>query len=265
MKVETTNNYAQFSFLKSNREVNQTKVKKLTSEIMLYGQLVPILVNEEKQVIDGQHRLISCKAANRPVAYIKVAGLTALDAAHANAAGSNWNNEDWIHYYAMEGNENYIDLMDFISRAKMKNIKTDCAILLAQNNSTRRYWYRDQEGKLFDRKGPGRVKAGTEITLGKWKFGDKILANVLLNEIGLFTETYSWVGRNNVVSALIRCRRIDGFSLRKLFDKAQRYPDLWQPASQSHQILKMIETLYNWKVKQEHRLPITNNPRLAYE
>lgn len=264
MKVQTTHNYKQFSFLKSNRELNGTKVKRLTSEIELHGQLVPILVNEKKQVIDGQHRLISCKAANRPITYITIPGLTALDAAHANTAGSNWNLDDWIHYYAMEGNQNYIDLIDFMSRAKMKNIKTEAAVLLAQNRATKRYWYRMPNGMLIDRKKSGAVNAGTDLTLGKWQFGDKILANALLNEIGLFTETYGWTGKHNMISAMIRCRRIDGFSLRKLFDKAQRYPDLWQPAAQSHQILKMIETLYNWKVKQHHRLPIMNNPQLAY-
>lgn len=262
MKVETTTNYNQFTFLRSNRVLNKTKVNRLTSEIQVHGQLVPIIVNEKKQVIDGQHRLMSCKAAHSPISYIIIPGLTALDAAHANLAGSNWNNEDWIHYYAMEGNEDYIALIDFLARAKKQKINTEAAIYIAQNSANKTHWYRTMDGKMFASKKPGSVRVGNDLTLGKWKYGNKVLANALLDEISLFTTTYPWTSKHHVVSAFIRCRRIDGFCLRKLFDKAQRYPELWQPAAHSKQILQMIEALYNHKVKQQYRIPIINNPQL---
>ena len=55
-KVGVTNDYEMFQFLDSNREPNDRIVAKLEESIKQNGVQIPIIVNQQKQIVDGQHR-----------------------------------------------------------------------------------------------------------------------------------------------------------------------------------------------------------------
>ena len=58
-RILTTTNYDQFTFLKSNREIDQNHVYRLVKLIKdAEGhQKEPVIVNEKLEVISGQHRI----------------------------------------------------------------------------------------------------------------------------------------------------------------------------------------------------------------
>ena len=99
-KVETTKDYNKFLHIIGNREINKSNLKRLKESIREIGLQVPILVNENRAVVDGQHRLQALRELNLPVTYIQsqitreehipnlqVSKLwTALDFAKRNAA-----------------------------------------------------------------------------------------------------------------------------------------------------------------------------------
>lgn len=99
-KVETTRDYNKFLHIMGNREINKSNVERLKKSIREIGLQVPILVNENRAVVDGQHRLQALRELNLPVTYIQseitreehipnlqVSKLwTALDFAKRNAA-----------------------------------------------------------------------------------------------------------------------------------------------------------------------------------
>lgn len=95
-----TKNYNRFNFIESNREINDNNVKKIEKSILEIGLQVPIVVNDNYEIIEGQHRFIALRRNNLVVPYIisnlaseeNIAGLqeskkwTALDFCKSKAA-----------------------------------------------------------------------------------------------------------------------------------------------------------------------------------
>lgn len=118
MKIQTTTNLEQFQFDVRNRVVNKRHVKELASSIQEHGQLQPIIVNTAMKVVDGQNRLEAIRLINRTaespikLKYIKRTIPMHL-VAEMNSHQRQWKIQDWIHYYAQCGNENYIKLQQY--------------------------------------------------------------------------------------------------------------------------------------------------------
>jgi ParB-like chromosome segregation protein Spo0J len=51
-----TKQYTKFNILDHNRELNNTNLKKIEESILEKGLQVPIIIDENYNIIDGQHR-----------------------------------------------------------------------------------------------------------------------------------------------------------------------------------------------------------------
>lgn len=109
-KVQVTNNYSVFRQLHGNRPVDEYRVKKVQKSIAQVGQLVPIIINDNNEVVDGQARLEALKRLNMPVMYLKVAGLTRNECVEMNNTQSRWNTGAYISSFADTGNVSYMYL-----------------------------------------------------------------------------------------------------------------------------------------------------------
>lgn len=110
---QSTTNYDMFSFLDANREVIATHVARLRESIEESGnftEVVPILVNERYQIIDGQHRFTALKELGLPVHYSVVEGTNAHTARTMNMFQRNWVPQDYLDSYAKEGKRAYVKL-----------------------------------------------------------------------------------------------------------------------------------------------------------
>ncbi|SES04030.1 ParB N-terminal domain-containing protein [Streptococcus gallolyticus] len=67
-KIFATTDYNYFKKLIGNRNVE--KYAKLKENIERDGQLVPVVVNEKQEVLDGQHRIAILKELQRPVEFV---------------------------------------------------------------------------------------------------------------------------------------------------------------------------------------------------
>lgn len=265
-KIYETMNYEIFSLVHGNRDLSVAKINKLIGEIKLNGLLMPIMVNSAMQVIDGQHRLAACKAAKVPVQYFVRANATVETAANVNMAGSNWSQKDWINKYAFDGNVDYVELKKWIAKCEKHGIKQNSAIFLAQNTAGRNTYNMFSDGKirLCGTKVQG-VKmlypVGDAIRIGKWKFGDKLVAEKLLSAVLLF-RSCGFHHRPPFVTAIIRASRIKEFDAQKLYKQFVKYPEKFTDKRGSDDYLKMFEDVYNHNRRQQYRLPILNNPEL---
>lgn len=73
LEVNQSTDYSKFKFLELNRKVNQKHVDnliRLNEERSRY-HLFPIVVDEQMNIIDGQHRYTACKKSNKPIYYLK--------------------------------------------------------------------------------------------------------------------------------------------------------------------------------------------------
>ena len=106
-----TKEYGMFKSITGNRDISERNVKGIMKNIRDHG-LKPtiVIVNENMEVIDGQHRIEALKRLNLPVYYQIHKGLTLEDCIAMNTSATVWNCKDYIDSYAEIGNSNYVEL-----------------------------------------------------------------------------------------------------------------------------------------------------------
>lgn len=106
--IEQTKEYKMFKNLSYNRKngVNKKKLKELIDSIreQNYLHLHPIIVDENFNVIDGQHRLAAAEKLDAFVYYIQEKKINEKHVMNANIAQSSWSVEDIINYYSVKEN-----------------------------------------------------------------------------------------------------------------------------------------------------------------
>lgn len=109
MQLIKTTDYDRFVPIMSNRELDKRHVMNLQRSIKARNLLMvrPIIVNENMEVIDGQHRLAAAQMINEPVYYLQVKGLTQQDLAVLNTHQKNWSVMDFVNFYTLQGVPEY--------------------------------------------------------------------------------------------------------------------------------------------------------------
>lgn len=100
-----TKNYNLFKLLDSNREPNQRILNKLEKSIKEIGIQIPIIVNTENQIVDGQHRFWTLQKLGYVVPYIiSKAWKKDNHTIEINNTSSNWTSLDYANFQMRKGN-----------------------------------------------------------------------------------------------------------------------------------------------------------------
>lgn len=121
-QIQWTDDYSQFKFLEYNRDVDMKRVHILSQRMREHGFLVPILVNQEYYVVDGQHRFHAAKQANISIGYV-VFNLTEdnlpIVVADLNSSSKTWNNNDYYNMWSDLGYPEYLWMGDIMKRMSL--------------------------------------------------------------------------------------------------------------------------------------------------
>lgn len=113
--VSGTMDYDTFHFIRGNRVIRPGHVSRLVASISEINLLPwnPITVNEDLQILDGQHRLLAAKKLGLPIYYIVMpfGGLREVQMYNTNK--SNWTMEDFLESHITQGNSEYKYLKEF--------------------------------------------------------------------------------------------------------------------------------------------------------
>lgn len=105
--VKSTSNYDLFNKKSTNRMVSDKHVRKIADSMKAYGYVgSPIVVNNNYEVIDGQHRLEACKLVGIPVTYT-ISDLGTEEMIALNNTSKSWVWSDYVSTYANSGNKSY--------------------------------------------------------------------------------------------------------------------------------------------------------------
>jgi disulfide oxidoreductase YuzD len=115
-QVLMTGNYSMFSHFDGNRNVNPKHVVRLKESMKKQYLFSPIIVNEKKQIIDGQHRFDAAKQLGLPIYYIVVRGYGLSEIHLLNSNSSNWGKIDYLQGYCDLGQKPYIQFKDFMQK-----------------------------------------------------------------------------------------------------------------------------------------------------
>lgn len=112
-QVMMTTDYSIFKNVTGNRNINKIHLKRLKASIEEKHIMVPIIVNQRYEIIDGQHRFQSAKDLRKPVYFIKINGLELPDIHRLNNNLKNWQADDYLAGYCELGLEDYLIYRDF--------------------------------------------------------------------------------------------------------------------------------------------------------
>jgi len=140
-QVYRTNDYHIFHLISENRDINQLHVERIKNNMK--KKLMPsvLIVNENKEVIDGQHNLAARKALGVHVDYMVCEGLKAKDIPFFNVERSNWKASDYMKLYCRLGYKDYCKYADFFNKYGLGHNVSMQLCLGTHNQSVRRDFF----------------------------------------------------------------------------------------------------------------------------
>lgn len=214
--VYATSDYSRFNFLKGNRTLNDSKIKKIIAEIEDGNDMLryyPIQVKESYDerlaILDGQHRFFICKKLNKPVYYIIVEeDKSMVEIAKINSNVDKWKADDFINCYIEHGNDNYKLLSRFL---KTYGVSLTVALQLLANGN------------------PGSDHSWFTLTddfkNGSYKVKKYEEAEMLLNECKLFSDFPNFRSRSFVI-AIYRIKKAGLISIEDLVCAYKKRPEM---------------------------------------
>ncbi|MEI5993743.1 ParB N-terminal domain-containing protein [Candidatus Enterococcus mansonii] len=127
-KIYETEEYDKFKYLKGNRKVKRNP--SLEKSILKKGMLIPIVVNENFEILDGQSRYEIAKKHGKKLFYRISEGVGISEVIDLNNTKKAWNIDDYINKYVVDGNSEYEKLQNLSKQ--YKNIPRSALIAAAQ-------------------------------------------------------------------------------------------------------------------------------------
>ena len=106
-KIYSTTDYNKFGKLKGNRAINELHVRKLVESIKEKDLEMPIAVDENLNVLDGQHRLEAYKIVGNPITYFIKSQFDLQDVRNVNSVNRKWTLTEYLMSYCKLGKKDY--------------------------------------------------------------------------------------------------------------------------------------------------------------
>lgn len=239
--VYQTANLDQFVTIDGNRTPNPAHVKRLVDSINKHGVLCnPILVNEQMQVIDGQHRLLACRETNSEVFYIILPGYN-LDEVHTlNLNQKNWTKKDYMFGYAGMGIQSYVKLAKFYAENNDFHF-SDCISLCSNLSSA----------SSLALSGKNSMQVFEE---GTWVARDMNLAQTWATQLRQLKPHYGGYNRSGFVGVMVMMLQNPKFNFKEFLHKVSMQPGALRDCANREQYRNLIHDIYNWRSRNKVEL-----------
>jgi len=238
MKVEKTTAYGQFKFLKKNREINEDHFERIRKSLEVRNLLEfrPILVDEEYNVLDGQHRLEAARRMGIPIYYQVSEKHPAETIYILNSNQQNWTIQSYLNYHSNDGVEDYVQFSTFIETHHI-SIATGLALLSTHKLSQGRVLFK--QGKFTP--GEGRMERAEEI-----------LHQV--EEVKMFIRNRStrktlFVDNERFKTTLILFLLKPGVDFKIFMKKLEYKLDYIRPCTNGEEFMRIFVAVYNYNNK----------------
>jgi len=153
-----TKEYGKFKFLKTNRTLKESNVKKIQESIQEWGYIPgrPILVDEDFNIVDGQHRFEALKNLDLSIHYEVIKGNVIAKTMALNSRQSPWQIKDYVKSYSDQNIDCYRRMWKFEEKYKlgMSNTITLCmGSKKSPSNSIRKgilFLFEEQSDEIAD-------------------------------------------------------------------------------------------------------------------
>lgn len=234
LSIKETKNYSLFKKLKGNRVVNELNKKRLAESFKKSYLISPITVNDNFEIIDGQHRFEVAKELNLPVFYFQVPYYGVEEVQILNTNQKNWSTMDYVEGYINLGKMDYSIYKDFKNKY---NFPTTQTIEI-----------------LRDKKSSGTSNASHEFRSGEFKVKDIIKATQVFDSIESLQEYYEGYKRTSFVAAMMNLLKNENFSIDEFKQKLKFQKSKMVDCTNVNNYISTIEEIYNYKRKNKVNL-----------
>lgn len=235
-EVEETYRYGSFSFLSGNRPIDKNHVDRLVKSMKKKLIKSPIIVNNDMEIIDGQHRFLAAEILAEKIYFIRLKGVTITDVALLNSNSKSWSMSNYSHMFETLGNENYHRLELFIERYGLSHDVSFNICTLGNLDST-------------------SLKNGRPaFKQGHFKFNDFEGACERVEKILGLAKYYSGYKRRTFINAMIRALRNENFNYDKFIKKLEKQPMALIHCIRTADYLTVIEGIYNYGSRNKDNL-----------
>lgn len=246
MKVEETADYDLFKRHESNRDVNEKKVLALMKSIAEKNQLrsKPILVDNDGNVIDGQHRLEAARRLGIAIPFYIDANADINDVVRLNNNQDVWKAADYLKHYASKGSQEYVKLKSFID---VEKISLNVALQLLNG----------QRSMHFHRK----FKQGDYTFPSEIEYQEALERNERIKEVIDFIKkrtsgNKAYLDRVTFYSALVNFYNITSFSHEVFMHKLSQRLNLMSPRTRECDYAVLFKEIYNFKTAKDKHIVI---------
>jgi hypothetical protein len=225
-QVHTTTDYSMFKNIAGNRTMNELHLRRLKSSIMNKYLFTVIIVNEDYQIIDGQHRFNVIRELNLPLNYIICVGYGLREVQILNANSKNWSADDFMEGYCNIGKKDYIMYRNFKQKYGLGH--NECMAILSGVIGVGGQFTEDFHNGLF------------KIT----HYEDACRKAELLKMIEPY---YSGYKRRGFVSAMLQLFKNTNFEFTEFLQKLRIQQTALVDCVNTNQYLTLIEEIYNYK------------------
>ncbi len=230
-EVKWTKDYDQFKRINYNRDVLDTS--KLVDSMNEYGFLLPILVNQNFMIVDGQHRVEAARKANVSLSYIQFdfdEDKLPILISTVNSTSSKWKLQNFINMWADLEKEDYIYLNNLMDKYKV-NLSTLLGAIGGRGSHATK-----------------RIKKGAfELTGAQRQRSEKKL-NMMV-EIRELDEKYNSFNMGSFSAAIMSCITHPDYNHEQMLNQLNRQPGNISKCPIPGDYIKQIEDVYNFGKK----------------
>jgi hypothetical protein len=232
-QVHTTTDYFLFKPIDGNRNKNLLHLARLKKSMAEHYLFTVIIVNENYEIIDGQHRFECVKELGLPLHYIVCSGYGLNEVHILNQNSKTWNADDYLAGYCNLGNLHYIKYKKF--KEKYNFGHNECMAMLSG------------------------VKACGGTTFENFKNGNYQVthyrdAEHKAEKICLFQDIYDGYNRRAFVFAMLYLFDKPQFEFTEFLQKVKNQPTALTHCNDSKQYISLIEEIYNYRRREKVNL-----------
>ena len=228
-QVHTTTDYFLFKSIEGNRNKNLLHINRLKESMKEKYLFTVIIVNENYEIIDGQHRFEVIRELNFPMHYIICDGYGLNEVHLLNQNSKNWNSDDYLEAYCNLNYPHYLNYAIFKDRYKFGH---SVCMAIASN--------------IASGANTAHVK---DFYKGEFLFKDFKKACSLAEKIEILGQYYDGNKRRSFVLAMLQLFKNDNFEFTELLQKLKTQPTALVDCSNTTQYISLIEEIYNYRRK----------------
>lgn len=235
--VYSTTDYGRFGRLHANRELSRSHVRALARELEENGNFTetnPVVVNQNMEVVDGQHRLRACQELGLPVFYKVVPDLSINEARRMNLTSKLWQTRDFLRSYVDENRRPYVEFDLLFSE------NSDIAAITTV---------------IYYAVGAYRTASGSEAAFRRGELEGFNLdeARVRMNRLREAVEANPWFKSKTLSMALLELMRSSEYDHARMIRKLNQNTQDIRPFQSVVENMRMLEDIYNLGSSSDNR------------